>query len=69
MEEPQASSSEETRIVENSSGEWKRQQPRAPHVALCMLPIVLCFHSPNDPIEPEPRIPSPYSGFGCTVSG
>src|ERR1700761_8537758 len=26
-----------------------------------MLPIARCIHSPNDPIEPETRIPSPYS--------
>jgi hypothetical protein len=24
---------------ENTSGEWKWQQSRAPHVALCMLPM------------------------------
>ncbi len=38
------------------------------HFALSVLPIMLLIHSPNDPIETEPRSPSPYSGFDCTVS-
>jgi hypothetical protein len=39
-------------------GEWKWQQPRVPHVALCILPIVVFIHSSNDPIEtePDPRV-------------